>query len=272
LPTEMRSIASLYEHELNRCMFPQLSELELRLLADDMQLRGLQHAIEILPDGRIVCGYHRWAAAKLLGWQEIRCIVHYALAERGEEAVLEHLVADNEFRRQIDPLGQAQLWDGLRQAIKKAMLAGKDTQLLSDLRDRVAQLTNQKSERHLNRDLRILKNAPVEVIDAVRKGRLTKKDATAVTHLTKPQQAEVARRIAAGEKPAVVVRSYAEPRSFDTRVSTMAKNLRRRMQDLVNRKQASLGAAYDDMLAKARDIEKQVDTFLDKLNGASDPG
>ena len=46
-----------------RAILPSLSEWEMRLLRESIEAFGVQYPILILPDGRIIDGYHRWLIA-----------------------------------------------------------------------------------------------------------------------------------------------------------------------------------------------------------------
>ncbi len=76
---------------------PALSEEEYQRLKGDIGKRGIQVPIEINEDGKILCGHHRWRAAKDLGFETVPCVVKTL---RPEE-MLPHAVKDNLFRRQL---------------------------------------------------------------------------------------------------------------------------------------------------------------------------
>ena len=69
-----------------RYMFRELSDEELQRLADDLKKRGQYKPIEITPNGVIVCGHQRVAAAKLLGLKQIPCRVRHDLTDADPDA------------------------------------------------------------------------------------------------------------------------------------------------------------------------------------------
>ncbi len=72
-------------------LFTDLPDSQMSDLATDMELNGQQTAIEILPDGTIICGQQRVRAAKKLGWTHIKARIRHDLAKEGK-AVAVHQV------------------------------------------------------------------------------------------------------------------------------------------------------------------------------------
>ena len=72
---EIRQLDQLIAHPLQASFFPNLSDFDLRGLADDIEQRGLQHAIELMPAGNaaglpadtILRGHQRRRAQLLRG-------------------------------------------------------------------------------------------------------------------------------------------------------------------------------------------------------------
>jgi ParB-like chromosome segregation protein Spo0J len=93
--TEMWPIRRLKKHPQQDALFPELPDAEFEAFKQDMQLRKQQKPIEILPDGTIVAGHQRVRAAKALGWTEVEVVVRHDLAQRGEDAIVAHLIRDN---------------------------------------------------------------------------------------------------------------------------------------------------------------------------------
>jgi ParB/RepB/Spo0J family partition protein len=83
---------------------------ELKELAADLEANGQLQPVEILPDGTILCGHRRVAAARLLGWAAVDLWVRDldpAAAER-------RLIEDNVHRRQLGKLGLARCYKALK--------------------------------------------------------------------------------------------------------------------------------------------------------------
>src|SRR5688500_5584273 len=64
--TERLQLRSLRPHRQQEVWFTALSEPELEALAASMQHDGLQHPVHVLPDGTILAGHQRVAAARRL--------------------------------------------------------------------------------------------------------------------------------------------------------------------------------------------------------------
>ncbi len=107
-------IASLSSHPRQAEIFDLPSTVAIESLARDMDRRGQQVAIEVLPDGRILKGHSRVAAAKLLGWSKIQAIVREDLTD--ETDILRELAVDNLQRKQLTPLAQARAWKAVVEA------------------------------------------------------------------------------------------------------------------------------------------------------------
>src|SRR5690349_3061937 len=79
---------------------------EIAELAADMQQNGQLSPVEILPNGTIIAGHNRIAAARLLGWKEVSVWVRHDLA--GNPVAAERrLIVDNLTRRQLGAMGRA---------------------------------------------------------------------------------------------------------------------------------------------------------------------
>src|SRR5262245_14825067 len=88
-------LARLKGHPLQAVMFGDLSDEELRALAEDMREHGQRTPVEVLPDGTVLTGHQRIRAARLLGWTEITVVVRRDLAEAGPAAQETHFINDN---------------------------------------------------------------------------------------------------------------------------------------------------------------------------------
>src|SRR5688572_12633190 len=88
-------IRKLKPHPRQAGTFPDLSEADLAALTADMKANGLQHPVEILPDGTILAGHQRFLAAKALGWKTIDVIIRHDLAAGGEKAATAYFISDN---------------------------------------------------------------------------------------------------------------------------------------------------------------------------------
>jgi ParB/RepB/Spo0J family partition protein len=158
-----------------------------------MKKNGLLEAIEILPDGTIVKGHRRTAAAKYNGWPCIDVVVRHDLVGK-EQKIEEEFLKDNYLRRQLSPLQRARCAQRLMELAKGGKLtASEKEQLKEKSRDKVARLLN-LSGRHVDRLLRILK-APLEVQRAFDAGKLSGDLAQKVEGMDEEDQKKIAEEI-----------------------------------------------------------------------------
>jgi ParB/RepB/Spo0J family partition protein len=183
-------------------MFGAVSEAELQDLAENMRKHGLQHPVEATPDGVVIVGHQRVRAARMLGWKEIDVIVRHDLAAEGEAAVERRFVEDNFVRRQLSPLSRARCIQRLMELERGQSAVSFGPTQRERLKARIAARMG-LSARSVSRYLLILE-APVEVQAAFDKGDIPLTTAGKFALLSKTQQAEAARRLAAGEKPRAV--------------------------------------------------------------------
>jgi ParB/RepB/Spo0J family partition protein len=196
-----RKLTKLKEYPRQREIFGDLPEYEIAALADDMKKNGLQHPVEILPDGTIVAGHQRVAAARRLGWREIDVIVRHDLADAGSEAIETYFIGDNLHRRQLSPLGRARCIQAMIEA---------DPQHRWDRDDHVKTEIGKRlgiSTRTINRYLLVLA-APAEIQQAFDVGEITLVNAGRIALLPQKQQRQAAERIASGESAKAVVAEY----------------------------------------------------------------
>lgn len=85
----------------------------VRELADSIAESGMLCPILVRPNGQIVAGHRRHAAATLLGWEFVPVTV---TMELDEQAVLVAMAAENLQREDLSPLAEARAYDSLRMA------------------------------------------------------------------------------------------------------------------------------------------------------------
>ena len=164
---EQRAVADLREHPEQQDLIGDISESELNELTASIQRTGLQHPIEILPDGTVVGGHQRLRAVNSLNWIEVDVIVRHDLAQAGEGAIIAYLVEDNLHRRQMSPLAIARAYRNLKEIERDLDYNELRYDDRRDIRDRIAErLGGHYSGRTLDRYEQILK-MPRAVQDAV---------------------------------------------------------------------------------------------------------
>jgi ParB/RepB/Spo0J family partition protein len=191
-------LSRLKEHPEQAAMFGDVSDEELKALAEDMDKNGQRDPVHILPDGVILAGHQRVRAARLLGWKEIEVIVRDDLAEAGPQAQETFLVNDNLLRRHLSPLGRARCLRRLMELESNSRTGGLDWKSKEALKEQLGRRLN-LSLRSVNRYLLVL-GTPPEVQAAFDRGAITLIQAGKVALLDRQQQEDVARRLHNGER------------------------------------------------------------------------
>lgn len=182
---EVRSLDDLFLHPLHD-EFARPADHEIENLKEDIERRGLQHAIEVTPDGVVLTGRKRCIALGELGHTEVLCRVRYDLAEKGEADIAQHVLADNIVRHQASPLELARAYMLLR--------ANWPHPPTGDRRDAIGEFLN-ISGRSLDRLARVLKT-PRPIQDAFDAGKLTLLEANRIASMPLAQQKAIAAEIA----------------------------------------------------------------------------
>lgn len=196
-------IAKLKDHPRQAEMFGDVGDGELKALAENMGKRGLRDPVHVTPDGTVIAGHQRVRAAKLLGWTEIDVVVRHDLAAEGDSAIEEHFLEDNFVRRHLSPLARARCIKRLMELEEGRSVDRFGFSKKEELKARIAARMG-LSPRSVSRYLLVLE-APAAVQRVFDSGAVALIVAGKVALLPKKVQAEVARRIEAGEKPAAVI-------------------------------------------------------------------
>ncbi|MCX7677848.1 MAG: ParB N-terminal domain-containing protein [Spirochaetes bacterium] len=86
----------------------RIDEGDIQSLAESIERLGLINPITITPDKKLLAGYRRLQAAKLLGWDEIECTVLHPQSEieklriEAEENLTRKDFTDEEIRRYFE--------------------------------------------------------------------------------------------------------------------------------------------------------------------------
>jgi len=197
-------IADLKPYPRQDALFRPPSPAEIQLMAADMEARGLEHPIEIMPDYRILCGHCRVRAAEHLGWTEIDAIVRQDLADAGEAEIEKHVILDNLLRRQLEPLQRARCAQRLRELHHGGNQLTDDAQddVYVHTRDWIGQVLN-ISGRHVSRMLAVL-DTPPAVQRAYDERRLSLELAAKIANRSPDVQAAIAEEIERGGDPKTV--------------------------------------------------------------------
>lgn len=223
--TVKRKIADLKPHPLQHIYFPNHPTDDIAEFAETLK-RGLDHAVEVTPDGMIICGHRRTAAARYLGWEEIHCWVRHDL--KGNLAIEERFLEDNLERRHLSKLAIARCYQRLREVAEEQWRAGQrdgSARPRGDTRDMIGKRLG-LSGRTLDRLLNVL-HAPQAVQDAFESGNLPLVMAEKVARLPKGTQREVADEITTGKDAQSVVaaalRAHSQRRTSNERCEMPAQ-------------------------------------------------
>ena len=220
-------IANLKKHPKQADMFADPTEHEVKELAESMKA-GLDHPIEILPDGTIICGHRRTAAARLLGWTTIPAIVRNDLANNPVAAET-RLIEENLNRRQMTPMQIARCYAALKKLAGQRARVGLDQVERRDVRDSIGESLG-LSGRQLDRYLLLIEHCPVEVQQAVDRGDLGIVAANFVAGMSQEDKESVAESIRQGVSPSDAIKSVKAPKKF--RDMGVDKALRRLAEQL----------------------------------------
>lgn len=179
-------------------MPPTTAEEDAELVAD-IRRQGMLEPIEIVPNGTILSGHRRWAAARRLGWESVRVLVRHDLAAQGETAIERRFWKANLVRRQLS------LSDMVRMYVRLRRLSPRGSQRRGQgaLRDELAkrfQLTGRSLDRWA-----IIYEGPAEIRQAVESKQLPLvKAGKLLTTLDEQQLAEVVSQLQDDADPRVV--------------------------------------------------------------------
>jgi len=202
-------LTTLKPHPRQAEFFDDLSDAELKALAEDIRQRGLRERIEILPDGTIISGHQRLRALKLLGYHEFEVIVRNDLAGADANVIDQAFLAANFHRRQLDRLAKAKVALGLIEAEQGREVNNHNWHEINDARDRVGALIGM-SGRNLQRYWSVLRT-PTEVQNAFRAKKIKLVLAASVATLQQKYKDRVAERIRNGEDPKSVITEVVGP-------------------------------------------------------------
>jgi ParB/RepB/Spo0J family partition protein len=237
---EKRTLAELKPHPRQAANFRASLPHEVGELADDLKRNGQLCPVECLPDGTLVAGHKRVAAAMLLGWPQVDVWVRHDLAAQGADASERRLIEDNLNRRQLQPLELARCYKRLKEMGRSFGLCQRDK---AELRDQIGKKLGM-SGRNLDRYLRVLECTPQEVQDAVSAGSLAVTLAEKVASLSRAEREKVAAEIRAGEDPSEVVRRHVRP----------ARTTHKKAKDAVNAFLLALGRGVNDLAGRVDQI------------------
>jgi ParB family chromosome partitioning protein len=216
----------LKEHPKQRQLFGDMPAAELAELAENIERFGLEHPIEILPNGTIIAGHQRVRAARRLGWSTIDVIVRNDLADAGSVAVEQRLIDDNLMRRHLCTLTIARLYRRLKEleALREGIEVFAEDQLR--LRDRLAaKLGAGVGGRTLDRYERLL-DAPAALQQAVQDNRLSMSKALQILSLPDYERDAAVARIQSGANPRLVAESLSQTKSPSSAVSIYRRLLK----------------------------------------------
>lgn len=262
-------VDELHDYPRNAELFADVSAPEQQEFLEDVRNRGIQVPLEVLPDGTVLCGHRRLAAAKQLGLATVPCVVRDDLANASQAELDRHVITDNSQRRQLSPLDVANC------LLKLGLIRETEVDYVIPRKDLVAKLAQrcEMTTRNAQRYFHIL-DAPTEIQQAFRRSELGLADASAIAQLYPETQNEILDRVAAGEKTADVVRDYLSTRRRARKAAKSgdsAASRKTKAKDAAKTAAASL-TELADVLAQGVEFsnssKKRVDAAVSKYANA----
>ena len=254
---ELVALDRLKQHPRQREFFTAQSEVQLDELAADLKQRGLQEPIHITPDGTLIRGHRRVAAAKLLGWKELKAVVRHDLSDPSSAETVEELINDNIKRQQLDDLALARCYRELKRSERSSDDAS------GDFRDQLAAHLNcGKSGRSLDRLERLL-HLPRDIQDLITDKVLNKDQAEKILRLTKKRQQEVFEALRTAESIPDVLRRFGIIKSAKTRSPT---ELGEELLGFFNRNLPAVRTnieALDRLQVRGRDVNELLEDAIE---------
>lgn len=211
---ESVALERLDQHPRQHEFFAAPNEVQLDELAADLERRGQQEPIHITPSGTLIRGHRRVAAAKLLGWKELKAVVRHDLSDPHSEETVAELINDNIKRQQLDDLALARCYRELKRT-RQSRDGGS-----GDVRDQLAAHLNcGKSGRSLDRLERLLQ-LPRDIQDLITNKQLNKDQGERILRLPKKRQQEVFEALRTVENTPDVLRRFGIIKSTKPRTPT----------------------------------------------------
>lgn len=118
---QQRKVAELYPHPKNQSIY---GDEDIKELAQSIEEQGLNVALLIRPDGRIISGHRRWKAVKLLGWETVN-VIQKEFTDDAEE--LKTLLIRNEYRTKTNEqkCREGLLWEDIEAANSRKLMGVK---------------------------------------------------------------------------------------------------------------------------------------------------
>ncbi|MFC1597689.1 ParB/RepB/Spo0J family partition protein [Planctomycetota bacterium] len=204
-------VADLRPHPRQCHLFSRPATEEVVALADDMQSRGLQHPIEVLPNlTTVLCGHSRVLAAHYLSWKEIDAFVRDDLGALNDVEIEKHMIGDNALRRHLRPLERAKCAFRLRELYHGGNRSQLDDDSWEDVhihtRDWIGAIMH-ISGRTATRLLAVAET-PEAVQLAYDERRLSLTMAVKIANLSRSEQDEIAADIQSGTDPKEAARKF----------------------------------------------------------------
>lgn len=217
------AIKDLKPHPRQQASFAPPSEAQVDEMAKDIEARGLDHPIHILPDGTILSGHTRVLAYRRLGRTHIPVIIRWDLVEAGELAQMQFVISENTKRRQLNPLATARAAKVLFDATPREQRPRGGR-----LREWIAKQVGGVSDRHIARLLNLLK-LPQPLLDAISRNEVSMADGYAL--LRKREAQTTALRLI--EEHTIAAEAVKQALGKAPKIQrTLGERTTKRMQDL----------------------------------------
>jgi len=256
-------VSQLKAHPANG-IFPDLSPHDFQAMVTDIRANGLQHPLEILPDGTLLAGHQRLRAVKKLKQETVACIVRKDLAALSPEEQEAYLLRDNLNRRNLSMLQRVRILYANLPIVEQL---GRDRSLAGESpRETLLKMIEAQSGCSRKTALRWLAVAatPTPIQDAVEQGQLKLVDGEKFSHLKEKVQREAAQRIEAGESAQAVVNEVLGRQPAPSR-GRNAKSLLGTLTKFVQKLESE---PFQE--GEARDVLRRLPTIIEQLSELQD--
>jgi hypothetical protein len=253
---ERRLVSQLKPYPQQKRIFGEQDDDDINELAADMDLRGQQQPIVILPEGTVLSGHRRLAAAAILGWKDVEVVVCTDLGN-DPQAAFEVFLRENASHRKMSKLQITRMYLRLAEIDAQGSPDIVNVRPRTDHMKRLQQLLG-GCGRNCQRWFKAAQT-PQEVQDALETNEIHLNDAARVMTLSPAERDAFAGELRAGRNVKEVVRGYlthttSNSDSFAKHLRTLSRAIAQALRDHeVSRHDLPDDAARHDYTSQFRD-------------------
>lgn len=268
---EKRKLADLHPHPRQVEFFENLPDFEQKDLADNMDAWGVDQLPDILPANKaglspntILRGHQRVIVLEKKGVIEHDMTIRYDLADSTAEQIEEFFLADNVFRRQLDPLAKVRAAIRIYEIRNQTTLTEMFNQGMDYVRNEIGDLAKM-SPRNCSRYIYVLMG-PVEIQDALRHRHLSLLQAETLARMPDADQEAVIKAAKKGRSWKKASEKYLRKSDRDyVRISLKTKTIfngLRRVHDLIEIADEIQWPGMINSLARLESGREALDTLI----------